>query len=166
MFVHAPWAGESARAARARALVAALYPPVPFKTPHPTNNTKNHNNIKSRRWTASRRARSARPRTSRPRCEGGESGAVWLCAAVWLCCVWLCAVWLWCAPCFRGCALITANTRHTTHYIKVLQRKQYNGVTADVWSCGVTLFVMLVGQYPFEDPADPRNFSKTIKVGV
>ncbi|KAJ6711190.1 SERINE/THREONINE KINASE [Salix purpurea] len=30
---------------------------------------------------------------------------------------------------------------------------------ADVWSCGVTLSVMLVGAYPFEDP---KNFRKTI----
>ncbi|KAB5519416.1 hypothetical protein DKX38_023735 [Salix brachista] len=32
---------------------------------------------------------------------------------------------------------------------------------ADVWSCGVTLSVMLVGAYPFEDP---KNFRKTINV--
>ena len=35
---------------------------------------------------------------------------------------------------------------------------------ADVWSCGVTLYVMLVAAYPFEDQNDNKNFQKTIKV--
>lgn len=37
---------------------------------------------------------------------------------------------------------------------EVLDHKQYDGPCVDVWSCGVMLFVMLVGSYPFEDQKD------------
>ncbi|KAL6838380.1 hypothetical protein ACP4OV_031786 [Aristida adscensionis] len=46
---------------------------------------------------------------------------------------------------------------------EVLLKRKYDGKIADVWSCGVTLYIMVVGAYPFNDPEEPNNICKTIQ---
>jgi 5'-AMP-activated protein kinase catalytic alpha subunit len=42
--------------------------------------------------------------------------------------------------------------------------KKYQGLNADVWSCGVILFAMVCGYLPFEDP-NTSNLYKKITAG-
>ncbi|KAJ2713378.1 Serine/threonine-protein kinase [Coemansia spiralis] len=43
---------------------------------------------------------------------------------------------------------------------EILRGDAYLGPEIDVWSLGVLLYVMHTGQFPFDDPAQPKNFEK------
>jgi len=40
--------------------------------------------------------------------------------------------------------------------------ERYDGVLADMWSCGVIIYAMVCGFLPFEDPKNPLLYNKII----
>ena len=46
---------------------------------------------------------------------------------------------------------------------EMIAGKRYNGLEVDIWSSGVTLYAMLCGFLPFEDPDTALLYKKILK---
>ncbi|CAI2363769.1 unnamed protein product [Moneuplotes crassus] len=48
---------------------------------------------------------------------------------------------------------------------QIVQRKEYNGLPADIWACGVLLFTMFCGKFPFKGSSE-RDLYRRIQRGL
>ena len=45
---------------------------------------------------------------------------------------------------------------------EMIAGKRYDGLSADIWSCGIILYAMICGYLPFEDPNTSALYKKII----
>mmetsp|Transcript_23453 Transcript_23453/g.23413 ORF Transcript_23453/g.23413 Transcript_23453/m.23413 type:complete len:92 (-) Transcript_23453:29-304(-) len=43
---------------------------------------------------------------------------------------------------------------------QIVQRREYHGLPADIWACGILLFTMFCGRFPFKGSSDRELYRK------
>jgi serine/threonine protein kinase len=49
---------------------------------------------------------------------------------------------------------------------EIIQKKEYSGAAADVWSLGIILFVLLAGCFPFNGATEKELYGKICRGGL
>lgn len=48
---------------------------------------------------------------------------------------------------------------------EIVAKKEYKGLAADIWTCGISYYVMLMGYFPFQAHTD-RELTRKIQQGI
>lgn len=49
---------------------------------------------------------------------------------------------------------------------EIIQKKEYSGAAADIWSLGIILFVLLAGIFPFNGATERELYAKICRGGL